>query len=46
MTFEDLRRGEDLRLELTAAGFTPLEYLHRVTSERREHVSLRLQPAP
>jgi serine/threonine protein kinase len=46
LVLEDLTRGEDVRLELTAAGFAPLPFVHRVASGRTEHVSLRLQPAP
>jgi hypothetical protein len=46
MTFTDLRRGEDVSLELTAAGFLPLRYLHHVTSDRPERVTLRLEPSP
>ena len=46
MTFTDLTRGEDVTFELTAAGFLPLRYLHRVATDRRERVSLRLEPSP
>ena len=46
MTFTDLQRGDDVTFELTAAGFLPLRYLHHVATDRREHVSLRLEPSP
>ncbi len=46
MTLEDLTRGQDVSLELSAAGFLPLRYLHHVASERAERVTLRLEPSP
>jgi serine/threonine protein kinase len=46
LVLEDLVRGEDLHLELTAAGYAPLHVVHHVTSGRTERVSLRLQPGP
>jgi tRNA A-37 threonylcarbamoyl transferase component Bud32 len=43
---EDLAEGQSLELELTAAGFLPLRYLHRVRGRGREQISLRLDPSP
>ena len=42
LVLRDLSVGEEVDLELTAAGFSPLRYLHRVDRERAERVVLRL----
>lgn len=44
LVLRDLSVGEEVDLELTAAGFSPLRYLHRVDRERAERVVLRLDP--